>query len=103
GGHVAPGAAHARPALRRTAAARRGRPGSGRRPAHPARRRAHRNLDSKNGQAVMKLLRELHQSGSTLIMVTHDPAYARLASRTVTLFDGRIVDETGTAPAANEA
>src|SRR5438105_1385614 len=61
------------------------------------------NLDSKNGQAVMKLLRELHQSGSTLIMVTHDPAYARLASRTVTLFDGRIVDETGTAPAANEA
>jgi putative ABC transport system ATP-binding protein len=52
------------------------------------------NLDSKNGQAVMKLLRELHQSGSTLIMVTHDPAYARLASRTVTLFDGRIVDES---------
>src|SRR5438477_6049244 len=57
------------------------------------------NLDSKNGQAVMKLLRELHQSGSTLIMVTHDPAYARLASRTVTLFDGRIVDETGTTAA----
>src|SRR5437879_9573521 len=52
------------------------------------------NLDSKNGQTVMKLLRELHQSGSTLIMVTHDPAYARLASRTVTLFDGRIVDES---------
>jgi putative ABC transport system ATP-binding protein len=51
------------------------------------------NLDSKNGQAVMKLLRELHQSGSTLIMVTHDPAYARLASRTVTLFDGRVVDD----------
>jgi len=57
------------------------------------------NLDSKNGQAVMKLLRELHQSGSTLIMVTHDPAYARLASRTVTLFDGRIVDETSAPPA----
>src|SRR5437764_11802297 len=51
------------------------------------------NLDSKNGQAVMKLLSELHQAGSTLIMVTHDPAYARLATRTVTLFDGRIVDE----------
>ena len=44
-------------------------------------------------------LRELHQSGSTLIMVTHDPAYARLASRTVTLFDGRIVDETSAPPA----
>src|SRR5205814_1121743 len=51
------------------------------------------NLDSKNGQAVMKLLSELHRAGSTLIMVTHDPAYARLATRTVTLFDGRIVDE----------
>jgi putative ABC transport system ATP-binding protein len=51
------------------------------------------NLDSKNGQAVMKLLSELHRAGSTLIMVTHDPAYARLATRTVTLFDGRIVEE----------
>ncbi|HEX3140012.1 MAG TPA: ABC transporter ATP-binding protein [Rhizobacter sp.] len=51
------------------------------------------NLDSKNGQAVMKLLSELHQSGSTLIMVTHDPAYARLATRTVSLFDGRILQE----------
>jgi len=57
------------------------------------------NLDSKNGQAVMKLLSELHQGGSTLIMVTHDPAYARLATRTVSLFDGRIVEETGTSAA----
>src|SRR3954465_26572 len=57
------------------------------------------NLDSKNGQAVMKLLSELHQGGSTLIMVTHDPAYARLATRTVSLFDGRIVEESGTSAA----
>src|SRR2546425_5021330 len=57
------------------------------------------NLDSKNGLGVMKLLSELHQCGSTLIMVTHDPAYARLATRTVSLFDGRIVDETGTTAA----
>ena len=57
------------------------------------------NLDSKNGQAVMRLLSELHQSGSTLIMVTHDPAYARLATRTVSLFDGRIVEETGSSAA----
>ena len=57
------------------------------------------NLDSKNGQTVMKLLSELHQSGSTLIMVTHDPAYARLATRTVSLFDGRIVEETGSSAA----
>jgi putative ABC transport system ATP-binding protein len=52
------------------------------------------NLDSKNGQTVMGLLSELHAAGSTLIMVTHDSAYARLASRTVSLFDGRIVEET---------
>ena len=51
------------------------------------------NLDSKNGQAVMKLLGELHQAGSTVIMVTHEPSYAKLASRRVTLFDGRIVEE----------
>jgi putative ABC transport system ATP-binding protein len=57
------------------------------------------NLDSKNGLGVMKLLSELHQGGSTLIMVTHDPAYARLATRTVSLFDGRIVEETGTTAA----
>ncbi len=57
------------------------------------------NLDSKNGQSVMKLLTELHQAGSTLIMVTHDPAYARLATRTVSLFDGRIVEETGSSAA----
>jgi len=57
------------------------------------------NLDSKNGLGVMKLLSELHQGGSTLIMVTHDPTYARLATRTVSLFDGRIVEETGTSAA----
>jgi putative ABC transport system ATP-binding protein len=51
------------------------------------------NLDSKNGQAVMQLLTELHHGGSTLIMVTHDPGYARLATRSVSLFDGRIVAE----------
>jgi putative ABC transport system ATP-binding protein len=51
------------------------------------------NLDSKNGQAVMQLLAELHAGGATLIMVTHDPGYARLATRKVSLFDGRIVEE----------
>ncbi len=52
------------------------------------------NLDSKNGEAVMELLHQLHQEGATICMVTHDPRYARLADRTVHLFDGRIVDET---------
>ena len=52
------------------------------------------NLDSKNGEAVMELLRELHREGATICMVTHDPRYANFAERTVHLFDGRIVDET---------
>ncbi|HLL00071.1 MAG TPA: ABC transporter ATP-binding protein [Myxococcaceae bacterium] len=51
------------------------------------------NLDSKNGESVMQLLSELHQGGATLIMVTHDPAQARLGTRMVSLFDGRIVQD----------
>jgi len=51
------------------------------------------NLDSKNGEAVMELLRELNRQGSTLCMVTHDPRYAKFADRNIHLFDGRIVDE----------
>jgi putative ABC transport system ATP-binding protein len=51
------------------------------------------NLDSVNGEAVMSLLSELHQEGATICMVTHDPRYARCADRTITLFDGRIVEE----------
>ena len=54
------------------------------------------NLDSKNGDAVMHLLEELHRAGSTICMVTHNDDYARQATRTVRLFDGRIVDETHT-------
>ena len=50
------------------------------------------NLDSANGQAVMELLRELHQGGATVCIVTHDPRYAQDAQRTIHLFDGRIVD-----------
>ena len=51
------------------------------------------NLDSKNGHAVMELLKELHRGGATICMVTHDLAYANAATRTVHLFDGRIVEE----------
>jgi putative ABC transport system ATP-binding protein len=51
------------------------------------------NLDSKNGDAVMELLRDLHRQGSTICMVTHDPRFARHADRTVHLFDGRVVEE----------
>jgi putative ABC transport system ATP-binding protein len=52
------------------------------------------NLDSRNGEAVMDLLRELHRGGATVCMVTHDPRFARFADRTVHLFDGRVVEET---------
>jgi putative ABC transport system ATP-binding protein len=52
------------------------------------------NLDSRNGEAVMNLLRELHREGSTICMVTHDPRYADYADRKVQLFDGRVVDES---------
>jgi putative ABC transport system ATP-binding protein len=52
------------------------------------------NLDSANGEAVMDLLRELHRSGATICMVTHDPRYARYAERSIHLFDGRIVEES---------
>jgi putative ABC transport system ATP-binding protein len=51
------------------------------------------NLDSKNGEAVMDLLRQLHASGATICMVTHDEKYAGHAERTVHLFDGRIVED----------
>jgi putative ABC transport system ATP-binding protein len=51
------------------------------------------NLDSKNGEAVMDLLRELHQQGATICMVTHDPRYASYADRAIHLFDGRVVKE----------
>lgn len=51
------------------------------------------NLDSKNGEAVMGLLDDLHKGGSTICMVTHDPRFSRHASRIVNLFDGVVVDE----------
>ncbi|MGD8454008.1 MAG: ABC transporter ATP-binding protein [Phycisphaerae bacterium] len=52
------------------------------------------NLDSRNGEAVMELLAELHAAGATICMVTHDERYSQCATRTVHLFDGRIVDES---------
>ena len=52
------------------------------------------NLDSKNGEAVMDLLKELHEGGATICMVTHDARYASHAERTIHLFDGRVVEES---------
>ena len=51
------------------------------------------NLDSKNGDSVMQLLRELHKGGASIVMVTHDARFARHADRTIHIFDGRVVQE----------
>lgn len=51
------------------------------------------NLDSAHGEEVMRLLGELHESGTTIVMVTHSPAYAEFSHRTIHLFDGHIVSE----------
>jgi len=55
------------------------------------------NLDSVNGEAVMGLLKDLHSTGSTICMVTHDPRYADFADRTIHMFDGKIVEQTAAA------
>jgi putative ABC transport system ATP-binding protein len=52
------------------------------------------NLDSRNGEAVMDLLKELHAGGATICMVTHDERFAKHADRTVHLFDGRVVEDS---------
>jgi len=51
------------------------------------------NLDSANGDEVMKMLTDLNNAGTTIIMVTHSPTYAEYGSRVIHLFDGRIVTE----------
>ena len=51
------------------------------------------NLDSSHGDEVMKLLVDLNEKGTTVVMVTHSPAYADYAHRVIHLFDGQIVTE----------
>ena len=51
------------------------------------------NLDSANGEEVMKLLKSLNDGGTTIIMVTHSPHDAGYAHRTINLFDGTIITE----------
>ena len=52
------------------------------------------NLDSAHGQEVMEMLRTLNNSGTTIVMVTHSPAHADFANRTINLFDGKVVTES---------
>ncbi|WP_288132288.1 ABC transporter ATP-binding protein [Microbulbifer sp.] len=56
------------------------------------------NLDSRNGDAVMDILRELNNHGTTICMVTHDPRYADMASRKLHLLDGKMLDADADAP-----
>jgi putative ABC transport system ATP-binding protein len=58
------------------------------------------NLDSANSEQVMALLRELHEEGATICMVTHDPRYAEHADRSIHLFDGQVVRDERSAVAA---
>jgi putative ABC transport system ATP-binding protein len=51
------------------------------------------NLDSRNGEAVMALLHDLHHEGATICMVTHDPRFVKQAEREIHLFDGKVVAE----------
>ena len=51
------------------------------------------NLDSSHGDEVMKMLTELNENGTTIVMVTHSPTYADYARRTIHLFDGHVVTE----------
>ena len=51
------------------------------------------NLDSANGDEVMKIMTDLHEEGTTIIMVTHSPAYAEYGHRLIHLFDGQVVTE----------
>jgi len=48
------------------------------------------NLDSENGKAVMEILRDIHHNGTTILMVTHDPRFVKMADRLVHMLDGRI-------------
>ncbi len=51
------------------------------------------NLDSAHGDEVMGMLTELNENGTTIVMVTHSPAYAEYAHRVIHLFDGSVVTE----------
>ena len=52
------------------------------------------NLDSAHGQEVMEMLQTLNDEGTTIVMVTHSPAHADYARRTINLFDGHVVAQT---------
>ncbi len=50
------------------------------------------NLDSSNGKAIMEMLKQLHRTGATICMVTHDPRFVEMADRVIHMLDGRLVE-----------
>ena len=61
------------------------------------------NLDTSSGTAIMQLLSDLHKSGRTVLVVTHDPRMTRFATHKIFLLDGRVVSEEEYQSAALEA
>jgi putative ABC transport system ATP-binding protein len=59
------------------------------------------NLDSAHGLEVMEMLQSLNREGTTIVMVTHSPAHAQMASRVINLFDGQVVIENQAEAAAD--
>lgn len=51
-------------------------------------------LDQKTGQEVVEVLKQIHQKGVTVIIVTHDPLIAKQADRIISILDGKIVEDT---------
>jgi ABC-type lipoprotein export system ATPase subunit len=51
------------------------------------------NLDKRNGELIAEIFQELYAAGQTIVMVTHDPSFARRATRCITMDDGRITDD----------
>jgi putative ABC transport system ATP-binding protein len=60
------------------------------------------NLDQKNGEIVLDLIKQLHEEGHTIILVTHNPEIAKLGQRIITVIDGKICSDSTCTSEINE-